>query len=73
VQKGDTLSKIAERTLGSADHWKQIADANALSNPDMISVGQKLAIPQGAEPAAKPSPDENGSTAKPSDENGSNY
>jgi LysM repeat protein len=55
VQKGDTLSNIAERTLGSAGQWKQIADANNLSNPNMISVGQKLNIPQGsnAEPAAK--------------------
>ncbi len=55
VQKGDTLSTIAARTLGSAGQWKQIADANNLSNPNMISVGQKLNIPQDskAEPAAK--------------------
>jgi LysM repeat protein len=61
VQKGDTLSGLAERFLGSAGQWKQIADANALQNPDMISVGQKLSIPQGsneAEPASRPLDDE---------------
>jgi nucleoid-associated protein YgaU len=60
VQKGDTLSGLAERFLGSSGQWKEIADANSISNPDMISVGQKLEIPQGdsgAEPAAKPMPD----------------
>jgi LysM repeat protein len=62
VQTGDTLSGIAERFLGSADQWKQIAEANDIDNPDMISVGMKLEIPQGAsEPTAEPSePSESG-------------
>ena len=46
VQKGDTLSRLAERFLGSANQWKQIADANAIQNPNVISVGMKLNIPQ---------------------------
>ena len=59
VQSGDTLSGLAERFLGSADQWKQIADANGLQNPDMISVGQKLEIPQnGAAPASGSTDDE---------------
>ncbi len=61
VQSGDTLSGIAERFLGSAGQWKQIADANGLQNPDMISVGQRLQIPQsgsGASPASRTQDDE---------------
>jgi nucleoid-associated protein YgaU len=55
VQTGDTLSGIAERFLGSADQWQQIAQANDIQNPDMLSVGMKLEIPQGAsEPTSQP-------------------
>jgi nucleoid-associated protein YgaU len=54
VQSGDTLSGLADRFLGSADQWKQIADANAISNPDMISVGQRLQIPQNGSGGAAP-------------------
>lgn len=55
VQSGDTLSGLAERFLGSSDRWKQIADANGIQNPDMISVGQKLEIPEkGADAGAAP-------------------
>jgi len=45
VKKGDTLSGIAERTLGSEDKWTLIAKINNLSNPDEIFVGQKLILP----------------------------
>lgn len=45
VKKGDTLSEIAENTLGSEDKWPLIAKINNLSNPDEIFVGQKLKLP----------------------------
>ena len=46
VQKGDNLSKIAERYYGRQD-WKRIYDANRdlLDDPDRISPGQVLKIP----------------------------
>ena len=46
VQKGDNLSKIAERFYGKQD-WKRIYDANRtlLDDPDKISPGQVLTIP----------------------------
>jgi nucleoid-associated protein YgaU len=47
VVSGDTLSKIAKKFLGNANHWKEIFDANRdqISNPDLIRVGQVLKIP----------------------------
>ena len=46
VQKGDNLSKIAERYYGRQD-WTRIYDANRdlLDDPDKISPGQVLTIP----------------------------
>lgn len=47
VQKGDTLSKIAQEAYGRADRWKPIFDANRdkLDDPDRIYPGQVLVIP----------------------------
>lgn len=45
VKKGDTLSKIAERFLGSAGKWSILAEANELVDPNRIRVGQVLVIP----------------------------
>jgi nucleoid-associated protein YgaU len=46
VRRGDTLSKIAERELGSADRWREIFSLNrdVISDPDRISPGQVLVI-----------------------------
>lgn len=49
VQEGDTLASIAEEHLGSADQWQLIAQANDISNPDQIQVGQTLTIPASSE------------------------
>ncbi|MER5213710.1 LysM peptidoglycan-binding domain-containing protein [Streptomyces sp. NPDC002838] len=52
VKAGDTLTAIAKRystTVGA------IASANGLKDPDRISVGQQLTIPDGKAPTAKPS------------------
>ena len=48
VEKGDTLSAIAKKTLGSANRYMEIFEANKpmLSHPDKIYVGQTLRIPQ---------------------------
>ncbi len=45
VAKGDTLWQIAEVKYRSGYNWKDIADANKLSDPGKIEVGQKLFIP----------------------------
>lgn len=47
VQKGDSLSKIAKATLGDANAWKKIFDANqdVLDDPDKIFPGQVLKLP----------------------------
>jgi len=48
VIPGDTLWKIAQRTLGSGDRWKEVYAANQQTigkNPNKIFPGQKLVIP----------------------------
>jgi nucleoid-associated protein YgaU len=45
VKSGDTLGKIAKRFYGEAGHYKQIAAANGIANPDRIDVGQQLSLP----------------------------
>ncbi len=45
VVKGDTLWKISEMKYNSGYNWSDIAEANKLSNPGKIEVGQKLFIP----------------------------
>jgi len=47
VQSGDTLSGIAQKFYGNGDynHYMCIANANGISNPDVISAGQTLSIP----------------------------
>ena len=48
VVHGDTLSAIAQKTLGNANHYNVIFEANRpmLSSPDKIYPGQVLRIPQ---------------------------
>jgi nucleoid-associated protein YgaU len=48
VEKGDTLSKIAQELLGKASAYSQIFEANRdqLDNPDHIKPGQVLKIPE---------------------------
>jgi nucleoid-associated protein YgaU len=47
VKPGDTLSKIAKETLGDANAYMDIfnANKNVLSDPDKIKPGQVLKIP----------------------------
>ena len=48
VKKGDTLSAISKKTLGNANRYNEIFEANRpmLSHPDKIYPGQMLRIPQ---------------------------
>lgn len=48
VARGDTLSAIAKKTLGNANRFNEIFEANRpmLSHPDKIFPGQVLRIPQ---------------------------
>ena len=48
VEKGDTLSKIAKETLGDANRYPEIFEANKpmLKDPDKIYPGQVLRIPR---------------------------
>ena len=47
VQKGDTLSKIADEYYGDKMLYPQIFEANQdiLTDPDKITPGQRLLIP----------------------------
>jgi len=47
VQKGDTLSKIAQRAYGDYMDYEKIFAANPeiIENPNQIYVGQRLRIP----------------------------
>jgi len=47
VQKGDTLSHIAQHHYGKASKWHAIFEANRdqLDNPDLIQPGQVLNLP----------------------------
>jgi hypothetical protein len=47
VKPGDTLSKIATGTLGSAGKWRIIAEMNGIINPSKIRIGQRLQLPLG--------------------------
>ena len=51
VKKGDTLSLVAKRELGSPDRWREIYDVNkdvVGTNPQLIYTGMQLRIPKQA-------------------------
>ena len=56
VRRGDTLSSLAERELGSSARWTDIFQINRaqLSDPDELAVGMRLVLP---EPKKKPAAD----------------
>lgn len=45
VRPGDTLGKIARRLYGDAARYTLIVRANRIPDPDRLTVGQKLVIP----------------------------
>jgi len=56
VQPGDTLSSIARRFFGANADWRVIANANGITDPNTLFVGQRLRIPAGASPAPSAAP-----------------
>lgn len=46
VQERDTLGAISRSFSGNAKDYLQLANANNISNPDLIEVGQKIVIPE---------------------------
>jgi nucleoid-associated protein YgaU len=52
VQKGDTLSEIASKELGTWKRWQEIVAANPGLDPSGLRVGARLALPGGG-PAAQ--------------------
>ena len=47
IEKGDTLSGIAQRFYGKARYWRQIHEANraTIENPDRIYPGDTIVLP----------------------------
>jgi nucleoid-associated protein YgaU len=45
VQNNESLWTISEKYFQSGYNWVDLADANAILNPDYIAVGQRLLIP----------------------------
>jgi len=47
VEKGDTLSKIAQAHYGDADAWREVFEANreVVQDPDKIYPGQQIRLP----------------------------
>jgi len=45
VQKGDTLWHIAKKFYGDGRKWKLIIQANNITGPARLKIGQKLIIP----------------------------
>lgn len=46
VASGDSLAMLAEKYLGRTDRYKEIEALNNMANPNLIIVGQRLAIPE---------------------------
>lgn len=47
IEKGDTLSAVAQRFYGKAKYWRQIHEANrdTIDNPDRVFPGQTIVLP----------------------------
>ena len=44
VQPGDTLSNVAQQTLGDTNRWSDLAQSSGVPSPDAIYPGQRLVI-----------------------------
>ncbi len=48
VRSGDNMWRIAARTLGDGERWKEIAKLNPKVDADRLFVGQELVVPRGS-------------------------
>ena len=46
VQPGETLDRISAQYYGDSTRWRQIAAANAITDPLALRVGSLLSIPR---------------------------
>lgn len=49
IKSGDTLERIAQRTLGDGGKWRDIAKLNPGLDPTRLMVGQKIVLPKEAQ------------------------
>jgi nucleoid-associated protein YgaU len=52
VRAGDSLWRIAARSLGDGERWREIVALNPGLDPDRLTVGTRLALPSGASTSA---------------------
>ena len=45
VQRGDTLWSVSRRFYGNGNRWREIAQANGITNERRLIIGQTLIIP----------------------------
>lgn len=45
IEKGEYLSKLAERYYGDAQRWRELALINRAPNPNHVEVGEEILIP----------------------------
>lgn len=66
IKSGDTLERIAQRTLGDGSKWRDIAKLNPGLDPTRLMVGQKITLPKEAQqPTPAPAPTRPQSTPSP--------
>lgn len=67
VAAGDSLWRIAQRTLGDGNRWREIAKLNPKVDPDRLTTGLVLVLPSGASgaPASSPRTQERRQEASP--------
>jgi len=51
VGRGESLWKIAERTLGDGKRWREIAELNPAIDPDRLELGALLKLPARSSPS----------------------
>jgi len=45
IKQGDTLWALAAKHLGAGTRWREIADANGITNPRTLQIGRTITIP----------------------------
>lgn len=45
VKQGDSIWHMSAQAYGSPDHWRLIAQANKIDNPQVLEIGREIVIP----------------------------